>query len=92
MYDTVEQTWRKPTPSEQAELSQGLSAPGAPRVVTLANGATAAKGDAAELSFLTVEVQPDGRLKTGHSVGADASPVATVPTPRLKTKGGQDAQ
>ena len=96
VYDAVEQTWRQPTPSEQAVLSQGLSASGEPSVATLPNGTKVLKGDAVELSFLTVELQPDGTLKMGHAGGAEAASVATAPTPKLKkapsTKGGQNVQ
>jgi hypothetical protein len=96
VYDAVEQTWRPPTPSEQEQLSEGVSASGSPRVVTLANGATAMKGDGAELSFLTVELRPDGTLTTAHLTGAEASSGAEVPTPRLKSaasrKGGRNAE
>ena len=96
VYDVVEQTWRQPTPSEQEQLSQGFSASGEPSVVTLPNGTKVLKGDAVELSFLTVELQPDGTLKMGHAGGAEAASVATAPTPTLKkapsTKGGQNVQ
>jgi hypothetical protein len=95
-YDSVEKTWRQPTPSELEQLSQGLPAAGAPRIVTLSNGATAMKADAAELSFLTVVLQPDGTLTTGHVAAVEAPSGAIVPTPRLKNaasnKGGQDVQ
>lgn len=91
-YDTVDQTWRAPTASEQEQLSQGLPGAGAPRIVTLSNGAVAAKGDAGEMSFLTVELQPDGALTMGHAAAAKAFPVAKVPTPRLKTMGGRNEQ
>lgn len=84
VYDAVEQTWRAPTPSEQAELSEGLPAAGAPTVVSLANGGTALKGDAAALSFVTVELQPDGTFTMGHVAGDDAASVATM--------GGQDVE
>lgn len=96
VYDEVEQTWRQPTPSEQEQLSQGVPASGAPNVVTLPNGTKAVKGDAAELSFLTIEMQPDGTLKMGHATSAEAASVATAPTPQLKPaapkKGGQNAK
>jgi len=96
VYDSVEQTWRRPTPSEQAQLSQGASASGASRVVTLSNGGKAVQGGAAELSFLTVELQPDGTLTTSHMGGTKPPSPAKVPTPRLKTvaakKGGQDVE
>jgi len=84
VYDAVEQTWRQPTPSEQEQLSQGLAASGAPRVVDLPNGAKALKGDAAEVSYLTIEIQPDGALKMGHAAGAEVASIASAPTPRLK--------
>lgn len=96
VYDAVEQTWRQPTPSEQEQLAQGLSASGAPRIVSLPNGATALKGDAAEVSFLTVDLQPDGTLKLSHAASAGAASVATAPTPRLKpaapAKGGSHVE
>ena len=92
VYDSVEQTWRKPTPSEQEQLSQGAPASGEASIITLPNGAKALKGAAAELSFMTVELQTDGALKLGHAGSAEAASVATAPTPRLKpaapTKGG----
>ena len=96
VYDSVEQTWRKPTPSEQEQLSQGAPASGESSIITLPNGAKALKGGAAELSFLTVELQPDGALKLGHVGGAEAASVTTAPTSRLKpaspTKGGKHVE
>jgi hypothetical protein len=96
VYDAVDQSWRKPTPSEQEQLSQGPSASGAPRVVTLPNGATAISGAAGELSFLTVELQRDGTLTTSHLSGAEVTSIARVPMPRLKPaaakKGGRNAE
>lgn len=96
IYDSVEQTWRKPTPSEQEQLSQNAPSAGDARVVLLANGATAIQGGAAEISFLTVELQPDGELTMGHAARTEASPLATVPTPSLKkaapAKGATDVE
>lgn len=96
VYDAVEQTWRQPTPSEQEQLAQGLPALGEPSVVTLPNGTKALKGDAAELSFLTIEMQPDGTLKMGHATSAEAVSAVKTPTPRLKpaapAKGGRNVE
>jgi hypothetical protein len=96
VYDSVEQTWRKPTPSEQEQLSQGAPASGEASIITLPNGAKALKGGAAELSFLTIDLQSDGTLKLGHAASAEAASLSTVPAPRLKTaaptKGGKNAE
>ena len=96
VYDAVEQTWRKPTDSEQQQLSQNAPVSGDARVVTLSNGAVAIQGAAAEISFLTVEMQPDGEMTMGHVARSEASSLAKVPTPRLKTapsaSGGKDVE
>lgn len=96
VYDSVEKTWRRPTPSEQEQLSQGNSASGAPTVVILPNGTKSIRADLNELSYLMAELQPDGTLKTGHVAAAEASSLAMVPTPSLKkaasTRGGKNAQ
>lgn len=91
VYDAVDKSWRAPTASEQAELTQGSLPSGEPSVVTLSNGGVALQGDAVDVSFLTVERQQDGTLKMDHAA------VAAVPTPRLKssavsTKGGRHVE
>jgi hypothetical protein len=95
-YDAVGQSWRAPTASEQEMLSQGLGAAGAATVVTLPNGAVALKGDPAEVSYLTVELQADGTLSMDHTDGAETSADAIAPTPSLKkaatAKGGENAE
>lgn len=96
VYDSVDQTWRAPTQSEQEELSQGAAASGELRTFTLPNGGVVAEVGADSMSFLTVEMQPDGTMKMDHMAAADASSLASMPSPRLKnaasTMGGRDEQ
>lgn len=94
VYDSVEKTWRRPTESEQAELSQGAAGSGELRTFTLPNGGVVVEVGADAMSFLTVELQPDGTMKMDHAAAPEATSVAKVPTPRLKetasSKGGRN--
>ncbi len=93
VYDAVDQTWRAPTPSELAGLSQGAAASGALRTFTLPNGGVVAELGEDSMSYLTVELQPDGTMTMDHVSAAEASSFAKSPTPQAaSTMGGRDEQ
>lgn len=70
-YDRTEQAFRAPTAEEQQALAGDARVAGSAVERKLANGGVALGAEAAELSFLVVEVQPDGTTVMRH---ADAAP------------------
>jgi hypothetical protein len=97
VYDAAEQAMRRPTPAELAALNPQLPSRGASRVVTLRSGGLALRGDAAQASFLVVDLQPDGKAVIRHAESPKAlatripaaNPSATAST---ATEGGRHAQ
>jgi len=70
-YDRTEQAFRAPTAEERLALAGDAEVAGSAVEQKLANGGVALGAEATELSFLVVEVQPDGTTVMRH---ADAAP------------------
>jgi hypothetical protein len=75
VYDRAEQAFRTPTAQERLALSADAQEPESPMVRELSHGGVALGAAAGELSFLMVEVQPDGTTVMHH---ADPAPQSQV--------------